>query len=401
MLLWGAIMLVGFVLLGVTMLITRGQSLLNGMYSQKTDTFYDFTVSVLNANNRHEYGGMYPPLAQLFFYVISRITPLADMESIFVFINSPLGAIYTLFFLMGCVILIYWLLENHLQTPSWAIKLIFVLIIFSSPFIYALQRGNVLLICLPLILFYVFNYDSRNKAVQIASLIALACAAGIKLYPAILGLMLAKERRWKQAWTCVGFGIGAVVVPAFFFSGIDTLMVVANRLFATSESYGERGVGHQLGFQNAIEMYNDAFGLNLNESICWLAMVLLMVFAFLLAKKKWQQLAILCTAMIIWPSLSFQYTMILLIPALILFLNETEKLNIWDVVYCILFAGCFVVIPFGGKNAFAFTEGQYYTLNIGTFVENISINLLMFTISIEVFFKSILSVKEKFFNVAR
>lgn len=389
-LVWGGIMLMGFLTLLITMFFTHGQSLLDLTYCRTGDTYYDFTISIVGARSRSEYGGMYPPLAQLFFYVIAWMLPPAyDEMTIRELIAQPLGALYVLFFFVAITVWIYWLLEDNLNAPKWVRRICLVLLFFSAPFIYGVQRGNVLFLCLPLVLFYVFYYDSERPFMRGAAMVCLAIAAGIKLYPAILGLMLVRERRWMQTWVCLIIGVVLAILPAFFFDGVNTLIIVAQRIFATSTAYDNRGVGHQVSFQNTIEIINQAFGSTLNEDFLFVLMIIFMLVTFFLTKQRWQQLTMLCAAMVIWPSLSFVYTMVFMMVPLVVYLNSTEKFTWLDVIYCILFAACFVVIPFGGKNAFAFTAEQYYDLNITTVVENIGVNLLVLIIGVQAICDSI------------
>ena len=171
-------------------------------------------------------------------------------------------------------------------------------------------------------------------------------------------------------------GLAVLILPAFYFQGFATLKQIATALFSTTEEISGRGVGHPLSLVNLARMINQAFGCSLNENAFMLIMVVLMVVAYFLTKEKWQKIAILCAAMVTWPAISFQYTMIM-------FFTEQKIEGKWDYLYVFLFAFCFMVIPFGGQNAFAFTEGQYYTLNITTVLENIAINVLVLAIFLQ------------------
>lgn len=181
----------------------------------------------------------------------------------------------------------------------------------------------------------------------------------------------------------VVMGLAVLILPAFYFQGFATLKQIATALFSTTEEISGRGVGHQLSLVNLARMINQAFGCSLNEKAFMLIMVVLMVVAYFLTKEKWQKIAILCAAMVTWPAISFQYTMILMTLPMIMFFTEQKIEGKWDYLYVFLFAFCFMVIPFGGQNAFAFTEGQYYTLNITTVLENIAINVLVLAIFLQ------------------
>lgn len=390
--LWCVIMAVGFVALLITMLFTNGRSLLDLMYSNKKDTYFDFTFSMLAAHSRKEYNSMYPPFAQMFFHVLICLIPdYSSKMTIRKLISYPLGATFVLFFFICCTLFIIWVIDDQLDEKKWLKRCAAILLVFSAPYIYEYQRGNVLIIVVPLICFFMFYYDSEKPAVSALACFALAVAAGFKMYPAVLGMILLSERRWKKAVMSIIMGLAVLILPAFYFQGFSTLRQIAIALFSTTEEITERGVGHQLSLVNLARMMNQAFGCNLNEKLFMLFMVILMIAAYFITKEKWQKVAILCVAMITWPAISFQYTMILMTLPMIMFFKNQKIENKWDLFYVFLFAFCFMVIPFGGQNAFAFTEGQYYTLNITTLLENLAINMLY----ISIFIQSVIALTQK------
>ena len=297
--------------------------------------------------------------------------------------SYPLGALYVLFFFICCTLFIAWIIDDQLNEKNWLKRCAILLLVFSAPYIYEYQRGNVLIIVVPLMCIFMFYYDSERLSVRVLASLALAVAAGFKMYPAILGMILLTERRWKQAIMSIIMGLAVLILPAFYFQGFSTLRQIAIALFSTTQEMTERGVGHQVSLINLARMINQAFGCSLNERAFMFIMVVLMIVTYFLAKEKWQKAAVLCAAMVTWPSISFQYTMILMTLPLVMFFKDRKIANRWDMLYVFLFAFCFMVIPFGGQNAFSFTEGQYYSLNITTVLENIAINLLTLTIFIQ------------------
>jgi len=383
-LLWTIIMSSGFVILLYQMWLTNGMALQSLTYRVTKDTFYDFTISILAGWDRENYGGMYPPLIQIFFHalacVVPNINPDGKPKEL---INSPLGALYTLFFLMGCALMIAWLFQDNLKVKNWLQRIVVILLFLSGPYIYCWQRGNVIILVVPLIILFAVYYDSDNAVMRVFALIALAIAAGIKMYPAILGLMLVIEKRWKQAVVCIVFGLIAFVAPAFYFDGINTIILMFERLFTTSGVFNDRGVGHQVGLVNFIEMINQGLGAQINGNLVFIIIVLLVVVGFVFTKYRWQRFTLLTALMVIVPSISFQYAMVLMTLPLLMYFREEQNFRKMDYVYIILFAMMFLVVPIGGQNAFAFTEGQYYALNYTTVLENISINLIIVMIVIE------------------
>lgn len=391
--LWCIIMALGFVVLLFTMLFTNGQTFLDLTYANKKDTYFDFTFSMLAAHSRKEYNGMYPPFAQMFFHLLVCLIPdYSSKMTVRDLISYPLGALYVLYFFIVCTLLITWIINDRLNEGKGLKRCLVILLIFSAPYIYEYQRGNVLIIVVPLICFFMFFYESENRYISALACFALAVAAGFKFYPAVLGMILLVEKRWKQAAMSIVMGLAVMILPAFYFQGFTTLRQIMAAIFSTTGEITERGVGHQLSLINLARMANQGLSWNLNERMFMLIMMAFMVLTFFLAKEKWQKVAILCAAMVTWPAISFQYTMILMTLPLLMFLEDGKELERWDIFYVFLFALCFVVIPIGGQNAFAFTEEQYYSLNITTLAENIAINVLTITI----FIQSILNRRRAF-----
>ena len=54
-------------------------------------------------------------------------------------------------------------------------------------------------------------------------MLALAAAAGLKLYPAVFGVLYLRERNYKCALRLILYGVLMFVLPAFAFEGIDAI----------------------------------------------------------------------------------------------------------------------------------------------------------------------------------
>jgi hypothetical protein len=64
-----------------------------------------------------------------------------------------------------------------------------------------------------LILIYLRYYNSNSKKLQYMSFFALAMAAGIKIVPAIFGVLLIREKRYRDACICAIIGVFVFFVP--------------------------------------------------------------------------------------------------------------------------------------------------------------------------------------------
>lgn len=65
---------------------------------------------------------------------------------------------------------------------------------FSMPFLFAFERGNSVIIAFALIIFYAFTYNIPDKKIKYFSFIALGVVTALKVVPAILGVLLIKEK---------------------------------------------------------------------------------------------------------------------------------------------------------------------------------------------------------------
>ena len=390
------IAIVFFIWFLIMLVHTRGQALLDVFYRAPKDTFFDFTTSVMDCKFWGQTGSMYPPVAIIFFFIVAHLMPGSYYEYGFKeYAVSRLGEMYILLFTMACIILMFWVMEHILEFEKKYTRTLLVLLVMSAPFLYEMQRGNILLLCVPLVLFFVKYYDSDKLWLRVLAIIAIGLAAGIKIYPIMLGFMIVKDKRWKQLGICVILGllaVGAVVVMMGGFSFITTMF---ERLSNTSAFFNDRGFGHQLSLSNWVGLLNAGLGLELNVKAVTIAVYGLMVVGFIFSKKRWQQLALLTAPMIMVPSISFVYTMVFMVVPLCYFLIDDEDFCWMDWVYALLLAGCFVIIPFGGSNAFAFTEDQYYHLNITTVVENVCLNGMVICISIESIVGFVMSLATK------
>lgn len=84
---------------------------------------------------------------------------------------------------------------------------------FTLPFIFAVERGNSLLWCVPLTMLFVNNYNKKEKSKRILAIVALALAASMKIYPAFFGILLVREKKWKEALTAVVVGAITMFAP--------------------------------------------------------------------------------------------------------------------------------------------------------------------------------------------
>lgn len=288
--------------------------------------------SQLDPYNNLMYTGLqekgYPPLAYLLTYLFSRFPDMQVHYDMNYFLNlyaDPQFLVPWLLFLL-LVLLGYYELIRAGKSGGRGLKVAAALVfLFSGPMLSTLERGNIVLLAGVLCLAYTQLYRSEKPILRELSLICLALAAGLKLVPAVLGLLLLRERMWKEAVRAVIYGLICFFVPFLFFKG-----GLSNfPLFLRNTGYMMEAYAHSGGcsIRNLLEYFGSLLHVSIPALSVWIVSLLFAAYFVYLSftgKAAWQRLLALTLIIIAVPSFSHGYNVLYLIPAALLFLNETE-----------------------------------------------------------------------------
>ena len=263
---WATVACLAVLLLAL--LASRGTLLHRFFFYDVTDTGMDFFHSIEYTRGRMPYGQfdtLYPPLANLFFYVLYLLVPKTQSatwtESFISSLNMKgterdlrlQQATMMLFIVFVIVVVLGIVSMTERLTRScggWK-KLLAFCAVFSYGVLYGLERGNILLLCWPLMAFFILYRNSENPLLRELACLALAIAAGFKLYPAFLGVLLLRDKNYLAAVRTVLYGVVCLCFPLFFFNeGLFGLTLWFRVLFDFSGSRGEPWIGN--GFSNIL-----------------------------------------------------------------------------------------------------------------------------------------------------
>lgn len=290
----------------------------------------------------------FPPLAYCIYFLISRILyndnigapqDLAVSGSGMLVI-CMLTALFALFFAFA-----FDRLFGARQSAGK--KLLAFLLFCSYPFWLAVERGNMSQLVLILLMYACAGMDSEKKAEKEAALILIAFAAGLKLYPAIFGVLYLAEKRYKEAVRLIIYGILLFFLPFIFFQGVDGFWIFLRNISAVGS--GTTGVT----IAGLCGRVGEAIGLDLALghqigrilSILYLGIV---VFFCFLNKKSWQTIALLTSLMIIFVAASGTYCLVYWVIPFLCFMNDLYQRREYrklDYVYAVLFALVFAAYP--------------------------------------------------------
>lgn len=266
-------------------------------------------------------------------------------------------------------------------------KLFSFCVLFSSPFLFLYERGNILLYAIVFLYYFVSNNHSESKIVRELSFVALAVSCTIKVYPAIFGMILLKEKRYKDALHSLFYGILLFMIPFLCFGSItDEVTMLIYNLANNNALYN---MNHLFSYRvdlYALLIYNGVLlGVHwgVSKFILYFSCFVMLVLAYI-SESKWKTLTLLCAIMVYAIDYSGQYLICFFCIPLKYFLDGDKTENKWlDIGYAVLFSSLFVLIPMKDINSFKALESYRFSLNWVTFVESTGLFLLVLTIVID------------------
>ena len=327
------------------------------------DAFMDYFNSVSHSIGRKPYAikAIYPPLCYVFYWIMGifmgdgamEILSQHDESQKFLREMSQPIMVFLIYFSVSLVLFLY-LGRKLLKRAGKDAALFLALICLSCPFLFQFERANIIFISLLGTMAFFAWIDSDNQYLREAALIALALSAALKIYPAIFGLLLIKEKRYKEAVRLVIYGILCFFLPFLFIrGGFSTIPQFIKNLIYTSTIDQAQRDGYKLSF-SAITSYllrNAAGDTLLAEKIGEKIAIMIAaagLFAFPWIKERWKSVLLLSCLLIGIPNMSYTYTAIFLVVPLILFLNEEQ--GKYRRLFLLLFIFVFFPLPFGGWN---------------------------------------------------
>lgn len=309
-------------------------------------------------NMPHEHA--YPPLTYVVFYLLSKLAGpfnlLSASSAFFMFIFS---AMFYLF-----------LFDSYKGEKVYKFA-ISTLMMLSSIFIFSYERGNTIILTSLLTSFFVLNYNSENKVIKELSFIALAVAAALKAYPAVLGILLIFDKKYKEAFRLIIYGLIFSFFPFVLLNGsFSNIPIWLKNLTLNSNAYNY-GIFPRFNFRFWASHISDVeyktFIYGVFSKIDIILSVVALVMAFF-QKQWWKKIMQLLLIAVILPVNSAEYTGLYLFIGMILFFNE-ENHNKFDWIYLILFI--LILNPF----QVMYNKGQV-EWNITVLMMNLSASIL-------------------------
>ena len=291
------------------------------------------------------------------------------------------SAIFSCIAFLTIQIFLFWDSLNRVCEKFHVAKYNLFIFVFSSSFIFTLERANSIFLGASLINYYLAYYDNISAKLRYFSLVCICLAATLKGYPVFFGLLLLKEKRYKDILFCIIFTIIIAFAPFMFMEGgFENLskMIENTGLNNASYIYSYR---YMFGIHKLVYLICQHFHLSsasIEQAIGVTRIIetslALLSFILVLAERRLhrQCLLIVCCILLL-PINSGFYTSLYLLPVMLIFFQERAFSKI-DYFITALF--CLVINPLQIITPNSLTH--YFT----PFIANVALVILWITLII-------------------
>lgn len=227
-----------------------------------------------------------------------------------------------------------------------------IFFIFSSIFIFSVERGNQIIIAASLINYFIAYNDNPVRLKRIFALICICIATTLKGYPMLFGLPLLATKRYKDIAFCVVFTLFLIFTPFLLIDqGFANIPKIIENININNKAYIHNynylfGIHKMISFKYACTNASINFELIKNTitivRIVETFLLLLTILLVLFEKRLWLQQLLIACAIIMFPINSGFYCGLYIFPILLLFFKK-RKIHNTDYIFIILF--CFILNP--------------------------------------------------------
>lgn len=315
------------------------------------DLFMDHFNSMRDASQGAavytERGVIYPPMANLIYLVLSRLSPSGFNGTSFSFrqtwVNYPSAILLIAFLAVVLSVMIYSIFRENICRSKAKAGLFGVFALFNAATLYTLERGNIILVCLVALALFAFTYNSRNAYARELGLVALAFSVSIKMYPAMFFWLFLVDKRYKEFLRGVFYSALMFIVPSFFFGGPVCILRMLRNVLSFSSNKSSSG--------GAIGIISDLLhvpsGLVSILAYVWCAFCLVsFMLSVVLKEDSWKIWLKGIVLTVVAPPLTSLYSWVFFMIPITLMCNKYERLDKRTVAPFIVMLVPFIFLPF-------------------------------------------------------
>ena len=317
------------------------------LFIDSDDFFMDWFNTVYYAVGRTPYSwGVaedrnYLPIVYLMLYPFTKLFPYDISEGMsgsgrYDARYEQLPIVGAVVFIIGSYLFLFYVLYKSCKREE-GIKLLLLCILFvSGVSLNSIERMNIQVLTSAFLFAYVYLCDREvlpGKAEVFIGLLCLAFAASFKLFPAVFGILLLYERRWKEAASAFLLGVSVALLP---FVWVDKPFIesLISYISGTSQHSSYMAIA-DFGFSTPmiLDLLGGA-GRDLMQGVAVVMLVLSLAGAYF-AGSGWKRIALLSLPLILTSGQSGYYCLMFMFLPMILFFNEEHSRA--DLFYIVIF----------------------------------------------------------------
>ncbi len=336
--------------------LTHG-TVTRGIFFQDTnDTFMDFfkvQKSITSLAPVSE--GIYPPLSYIIMLPFNRFVDYNTVDPLTAR-DMQLGIMSLIVYLAFWVFIACVFLSKIFKKHRGQNIFIVFLLLLSAPMIFLFERGNINVAVLAFLAIFFAYYEDKSPVLRELAIVALAVATGIKLYPALFGLLLLKKETIFSFLRLVAYCVLLIILPVFLFDGgLDNIKKMAQNILSFSDTLAgwpdSPALRSILGFGAMFRSASIKFGVGHDwyqqaAQITSYIMLAGSVIGSFFINKKWKKVALLACPIVLFPAMSGIYNIVYFFVPILFFLGE-EKREWTDYLYMVLFIVMLNPVQFG------------------------------------------------------
>ena len=270
-----------------------------------------------------------------------KLPLLNRYASIFSVFPRRLGLFVHLASFTGFFLYAAWVNLKSSDRLSTALS-VFVFSFLSYPFLISIDRANFEIAAFVCIYLFVAFYKKHS----LVSALFLALAMALKVFPAILAILLLSDRRFRELIVAAAVALGLTLFSYMSYPGGLAVNLAANQrnlaLYNQTYAVGNEGLFFGNNLLGAVKfvVLSLAPGATFDIYLVIGAQVLLLAgvaaYLVLVDEVLWRKVTLLVCALNLLPIVSGDYKLLYLFVPLYLFINK-EELHRMDWVYAVLF----------------------------------------------------------------
>ena len=346
--------MLSFLLLFLYSLFDNGKNL-SRLISSGGDYFFDYTYHILSANSlKNIYDSawsVFPPLSYIMYNILykvineARFFDLTAQNAVLFAKDSHLNFVSILITVIQ-ILLLCFSIQKLFSKYNDKYKYILPLFIsISVPVMFlGIWNGNSVVICMIFIIVGIFLADSDDKLLSEISLISIAVASALKVYPALLGLFFVKRKEWNKIIRLILYGVLFMFIPFIFTSGENIVIQIGKFLTNIINMSNLGGYHNYISIISIFELLFKKIGWHMGDivSSCIInAYLFLMIALFYISKNKYYDFFFLIVAFTHYSKNAWNYNLVYYVPLFLLFIYQNDnknKLNIFNIIITIIYS---------------------------------------------------------------